>query len=42
MAEYFNKFAESIKKFEYKRANMTKIGRTIDKMIKALNEIELE
>ena len=42
MAEYFTKFVSTIKKFEYKRANMTKIGRTIDKMIKALNEIELE
>ena len=42
MAEYFSKFVDSIKKFEYKKQNMTRIGRTIDKMIKALNEIELE
>lgn len=33
---------KAIQKFEYKKQNMVKIGRMIDKMIKALNEIELE
>jgi hypothetical protein len=42
MSDYFRKFHKAIQRFEYKKQNMVKNGRMIDKMIKALNEIELE
>ena len=40
MADWFGKIAEAIEEFEYK--NTTKVGRKIQKMIVALEDLQLQ